>query len=196
MSLKSSSSLLAQSTLSATVRVSLVLNTTTGVTKVTTVFSGRDDGAFGWGVNVAGVVNLPWGKDSMGAQFIFGDGLGRYGLWNVGKAFVAFNQSTDDPKVDVQTLEAWGGNLWIEHWWTDNLYSVFAVGYAETDFGPDGNNLGVDVVQGTVHGNLQWKPTSRSSIGIEGIYGHRQTQGGADGDHLRIQMGFTWGFGT
>jgi hypothetical protein len=95
----------------------------------------------------------------------------------------------------METFESWGGNVWIEHGWTDNLYSVAAASYAEVDY-PSPANLSNNNVLATGHVNLQWKPTGRSSIGIEGIYGHRSTVGGADGDHVRIQMGFTWGFGT
>lgn len=156
---------------------------------------GGSDEAFGWGVNLAAVINLPWGKDSLGAQFIYGDGIGRYALWNVGRAFWAQDQVCCGFDVQIETFEAWGANVWIEHWWTDNLYSVAAVGYAETEQ-PAPANLNLNNVQATAHVNLQWQPTSRANIGIEGIYGHRQTAGGNDGDHVRIQMGFTWGFGT
>jgi len=158
-------------------------------------YSGVDDQDFGWGVNVAAVVNLPWGKDSLGAQFIYGDGIGRYGLFSVGNAYWAQGQDVGGAAVAIETIEAWGGNVWIEHWWTDSLYSVAAVGYAEVNY-PAPANLFRNSVLATGHVNLQWKPTSRANIGIEGIYGHRQTVAGADGDHVRIQMGFTWGFGT
>ncbi len=165
----------------------------------TITYSGVNDQAFGWGVNIAGVVNLPWGKDRMGAQFIYGDGIGRYALWNSGNAFLAFGGTNGPPNVNIETVEAWGGNAWIEHWWTDSLYSVGVVGYGETNWPAaviafDG--APITNVLASVHVNLQWKPTSRTSIGIEGMYGHRQTQSGLDGDALRLQMGFTWGFST
>ena len=98
--------------------------------------------------------------------------------------------------MDIQTIEAWGGNLWIEHWWTDSLYSVAEVGYGEVEWPTGTGFTNINNQLASVHVNLQWKPTSRANIGIEGIYGHRQTAGGRDGDHVRIQMGFTWGFGT
>ena len=168
-------------------------------------FTSETDSAFGWGVKVAGVVKL-WGKDSAGAEFIYGDGIGRYALWAVGTAFAA-SQMTSTPLQDPEifTTSTWGGNVWIEHWWTDNLYSVAAFGYAEMDWDDelDPNFFSPSAEEGpfldnvmSAHLNLQWQPVSRANIGIEGIYGHRETVDGLDGDAVQIQVGFQWGFST
>jgi hypothetical protein len=166
-----------------------------GGTGSSTAYSGVDDTAFGWGVNVAGVINLPWGKDSVGVQGIYGDGLGRYGIWG-GPAYYASNGLNGGAAININTVETWGANAWIEHWWTDSLFSVLAGGYASFNY-PGGlvaQGLNDHIVSG--HVNLQWQPVSRATIGIEGSYGHRETTAGLQGDATRVQVGFQWGFST
>ncbi len=162
----------------------------------TGTISSVDDTAFGWGVNAAAVINMPWGKDSLGVQGLYGDGIGRYAVWGP-PAFYANDQAIGFPAVDIDTVEAWGGNVWYEHWWTGNLYSVVSGGYAKINY-PSGlvpvGGLTDHIISS--HVNLQWKPTARSSIGIEGMYGHRELVNGVEGDAVRIQMGFLWGFST
>ncbi|MCP4330912.1 MAG: hypothetical protein GY791_21195 [Alphaproteobacteria bacterium] len=164
------------------------------MTPTSTSYSGADDTAFGWGANVAAVFNLPWGNDSVGVQGIYGDGLGRYGIWG-GPAYIASNAGPNAAAPNIQTVETWGANAWIEHWWTSSLFSVLAGGYASFNY-PTGFAQGFTdhIVSG--HVNLQWKPVSRATIGIEGSYGHRETTAGLQGDATRVQVGFQWGFST
>ncbi len=40
--------------------------------------------------------------------------------------------------------------------------------------------------------NLVWQLRKRLSIGLEGLYGKKETQNGANGDVWRIQMGLVY----
>jgi hypothetical protein len=37
--------------------------------------------------------------------------------------------------------------------------------------------------------NLVWQIRKRLSLGLEGLYGHKEEKSGADGDVFRIQVG-------
>jgi hypothetical protein len=37
--------------------------------------------------------------------------------------------------------------------------------------------------------NLVWQIRKRLSLGLEGLYGHKEEKSGADGDAFRIQVG-------
>ena len=73
--------------------------------------------------------------------------------------------------MNIEAIEAWGGNVWIEHWSTDSLYPVEAVGQAETEL-PNRATHARTNVQASFHVNLQWRPASRANIIIEAMYVH------------------------
>ena len=161
----------------------------------TKTLTGADDSAFGWGIKFAGVFKL-WGKDSVGVEAIYGDGIGRYGLWNVRNGWV-FNTNAAGTAVDIDTIQTWAGNIWLEHWWTDNLYSVASFSYGEVD--DENSVIGASARLQSFWDfrvNLQWQPVPRANIGIEWIHSEIENFAGADGDADRIQIGFTWGFST
>jgi len=147
-----------------------------------------DDEEFGWGINVAAVLKL-LSTTSVGFQGMYGHGMGRYALWGVGAAAVK------NPFTGFgDTNEFIGGNAWIQHSWTDNLFSVAAVGWGFIDWDVNLAGRNKNVYSG--HVNLQWQPVSRANIGIEYSIGHRETNLNADGTAQRVQVGFQWGFST
>lgn len=150
-----------------------------------------DDSEIGWAAHAAAVFKL-WGKDSVGIDVGYGQGAGKYFLWGAGSGAIGTLAPT------LATVESWGGTVWLEHWWTDNLYSVAAFGYGDMDWSsvPFAMAGTANDELYTGHVNLQWQPVSRASIGVEYIWGHRETLGGADGTAQRVQVGFTWGFST
>lgn len=144
-----------------------------------------NDEEYGWGILVAGVLNLgefapAFGNDSIMANFTYGDGVGRY-LIN------GFNQDAFlNANGNLDSIEAWGVAAAYTRHWTDNLRSNFVYGHYEID---DTFNPGATESLDTVHVNLMWTPTDRVQYGLEYIYGARDFQNSSfDNDANRVQF--------
>ena len=46
----------------------------------------------------------------------------------------------------------------------------------------------------TLHANVIWSPVPAADIGFEVIHGKRETNGGAEGEATRFQIGVKYGF--
>jgi len=74
------------------------------------------------------------------------------------------------------------------HKWTDYLRSTVSYGYVHLD---NEFSQEPDAYHHTHYAslNLVWKARKRLSLGLEGLYGHKEEKDGADGDAFRIQLG-------
>ncbi len=151
--------------------------------------AGIDDEAFAWGLHGSLSANV-FGRDMIQANIQGGDGIGRYILMtNV------FN--TLETGGDIETVFMWAFSLGYLHRWNDFLQSQIAWGHGEADDG-DLATGSQSERQDSVHLNLQWRPTPRTIIGIEGIYGRKTVNSnpGADNtnDQIRLQLGARFSF--
>jgi hypothetical protein len=144
--------------------------------------AGQVDAAVGYGLGIAGSFK-PFGKDMLIYQFSGGKGIGRYILDVAGQA-----ASFDGENLRLQT--AWGGFVGYQHWWTETVRSTAV--YSRTRI----NNTR-SVVPGStnretqsLHVNVFWNLTRQAELGLEYIYGRRDTEDGSTGDFNRLQAGF------
>lgn len=94
--------------------------------------NGHAASATGYGVIAGGTLFV--GRDRIGGQMWFGDGIGKYVPDEFGNAngFAVANYGTDS--IVAETQRSYGGTLWYRHFWAKNLRSNAAVGYARQDY--------------------------------------------------------------
>lgn len=140
---------------------------------------------FGWGLNLAGSFNLTK-MDTVQAQVTYGEGLFRY----FNDDFIN-NDAAFDESGDLKAIPAFGAMIGYTHKWTDYLRSTASYGYVHLD---NQFSQGPGAYHQTHYGSLNvvWQLRKRLSVGLEALYGHKETQGGADGDAFRLQLGIVY----
>jgi len=140
---------------------------------------------FGWGLNLSTALNLT-PNDSVQAQLTYGEGLFRYFNDDFFNNDAAFDQSGN-----LKAIPAFGGMIGYTHKWTDTLRSTLSYGYVHLD---NEFSQGPHAYHQTHYGslNLVWQMRKQLSVGLEGLYGHKEEQSGADGDAFRIQVGVVY----
>lgn len=141
--------------------------------------------AFGWGLNLSAAFNVFEG-DSLQGQLTYGEGLFRYFNDDFANNDAAFNSSGD-----LTPIPAFGAMVGYTHKWTDILRSTASYGYVHLD---NEMSQGPQAYHMTQYGslNLVWQMRKRLSIGVEGLYGEKEEQGGAKGDAFRFQLGVVY----
>lgn len=137
---------------------------------------------FGWGVNLSTSLNV-FDRDSVQAQLTYGEGLFRY----FNDDFVN-NDAAFDRSGDLTAIPAFGAMIGYTHKWNDYLRSTASYGYVHLD---NQSSQGPNAYHQTHYAsmNLVWQARKRLSLGLEGLYGHKEEKNGADGDAFRIQLG-------
>lgn len=149
------------------------------------------DSDFGYAIGASGKINT-WGKDDFRFQVAYGDGIGRY-IYDLATTTQAagYNGNTDT----IETVEAWGGYAAYRHWWTDSVRSNFIAGTTQVIDNPSFlNPATTNESIYSLHGNLIWSINSKVDVGAEYIYGHRETESGAEGELHRSQVSATYKF--
>jgi outer membrane murein-binding lipoprotein Lpp len=142
---------------------------------------GPDDDTVGWGVSLSGSLNV-FEKDKLSAQVTYGEGIARYVNDLSGEGLDA---AIDDGRFDaIPVFAAMAG---YTHHWNSCWRSTIAGGYVHAD-APDA--LGAYAIDETLYGsaNLMWHPTTSFRMGLEYLYGRKQTQDGSDADANRLNF--------
>lgn len=143
--------------------------------------NGPSEDTFGWGVNLSGALNL-FEKDKLSAQLTYGEGIARY---------INDLSGTDmDAALDGARLEAipiWAAMVGYTHHWNDHWRSTIAGGYVHAD-AP--TSLGSFAIDNTWYAsaNLMWHPTSSFRMGLEYLYGKKETADDAERDAHRLDF--------
>lgn len=148
------------------------------------------DATTGYGLSLSGKVNT-FGKDTLRARAVYGDGIGRY-MYDVatgGNGNVYTNSG-------IKTQEVWGGYADYTHFWTDTLRSNLMAGYLRTD-----NNSAINGATSSnnkfvtsQHANVIWQITPKFSSGVEYMHGVRSQQDGQGGHLDRVMMSGMYNF--
>lgn len=143
--------------------------------------AGPDDTAVGWGANISGVLHT-WGQDGVVARFTYGDGIGRYMQDLPGSS-----SALATPSGELETLAAWGAMIGYRHFWSERWRSEATYGYLELD---NVAALGAKAYDHThyAQANLVWSPIKNFNVGLEYLYGLRETRDGSNGDDHRLQL--------
>jgi outer membrane DcaP-like protein len=140
---------------------------------------------FGWGLNLASSINV-FKRDSFQAQFTYGEGIFRY----MNDDFMN-NDAAYDSSGNLNAIPCFGATVGYTHHWSDVLRSTATYGYLHLD---NETSQGPDAYKETHYAslNLVWQLRKRLSVGLEGLYGKKETQSGAHGDVWRIQLGMVY----
>ena len=147
-----------------------------------------DDSAFGYGLDLAGKVNIGK-KDALMGHIAYGSGIGRYI-----KAFGGTNSdAVVSPSGEVEALDAWAAVLGYTHHWSEKFNSTISGGFAEID---NDNSQSDDAIKAirSFHLNLVYAPFRLLSMGPEVMYGMRENKNGTDGDAVRLQFSIQYNF--
>jgi hypothetical protein len=97
-----------------------------------------------------------------------------------------------DNAVRAQSSSTYAGQIWYQHWWTENLRSTLEVSGIWNDMntgilGPGTTNNKLLAIS---HANLFWSPVAFVDFGVEYAWGHRVTVANFKGDANTIQGEF------
>ncbi len=140
-----------------------------------------DDKKIGWGAQIAGGLKV-WGEDSVLANAIYGDGIGRY-IQDLpsGSAAVV------DADGHLHTMKAWGAMAAYRHQWNEKWRSTASYSYVQLDNREELGGFAYDHAH-YVQGNLIWAPTKNFYVGIEYLYGLKEASNTNEGHDHRVQM--------
>ena len=94
-----------------------------------------------------------------------------------------------DRLVRTQSPSSYGGKIWYQHWWNENLRSTFEISgiwnAMNTNIVGPGttNNKQLSIT----HANLFWSPVAFVDFGVEYAWGHRVTVSNFKGDAYTLQ---------
>lgn len=165
------------------------INFNDGVATSENAFAWAIHGGFGWRFNNR--------RTAIGMGFYYGRGIGRYTLASGNAVAVVANGTANN--FSLRTVAQYGGQVWIQHRWTDTLRSNLVYGRQRNDYVQQvagGKAAGGSAVQDrwTIHANLIWRPVPRVDIGVEYIYGFDGWVNSANGQLHRIQVSFKYNF--
>jgi len=143
--------------------------------------NGPSEDTFGWGVTLAGALNL-FEKDKFSAQVTYGEGVGRYVNDLSGENLDA---ALDGGRLEaIPVFAVMGG---YTHHWNEHWRSTVSGGYLKVD---PPNTLGRFTIDNTFYAsaNLMWHPTATFRMGLEYLYGRKETIDGSDRDAHRLDF--------
>lgn len=139
---------------------------------------GVSDNKWGGAVGFSGVIPTI-GKDTFNFTTNYGNVIGRY-------AVGVFPDGAIKANGNLDLSNAWIAMAGYTHYWSADLRSSAVFSGMRTKFGqgvPGGQTRNAE----SAHLNLIWSPVKNTNVGIEYIYGHRKTVGGASGVLNRFQ---------
>lgn len=147
--------------------------------------AGLKDETFGYGVNFSGQIKTPslGSHDNIMFQMNYGNGIGRYILDIAGSGADAVIDTT---RNRLDALEAYGGYLAYEHWWTESLRSALVGSYVDLS---SESVQSPDTFDNSVYSsiNIIYSPFPQVNLGVEYLYGRHENKSGASGDASRLQ---------
>jgi hypothetical protein len=137
--------------------------------------------AFGWGASLSGALKL-FEKDKFSAQATYGEGVARYVNDLGGESLDAALDNGHFKPIPVFAAMAGYTHQWSDHW-----RSTISGGYVHAD-SPDA--LGPFAIDNTVYAsaNLLWHPTTSFRMGVEYLYGRKETIDRSERDAHRIDF--------
>jgi hypothetical protein len=128
-----------------------------------------------------------FGGDKIYGQAVYGEGISHY-LNDTGGLGL---DASLDPSNDFTALPAVGLVAGYTHLWGEQWRSTVSYGYAGVDSEP---RLGALAYDHTHYGsvNLTWQPVKSFRVGLEGLYGQKVTQSGAEHEGYRINFVFKY----
>ena len=141
-----------------------------------------DDNVFGWGVNLSGAFKI-FEADKFSWQAAYGEGIGRY-VNDLGSADL---DAAPNSSGNLEAIPVFAGMIGYTHQWATQFRSTASFGYIDAD---PSSSLGAFALENTYYGsiNLVWHPTPSFRMGLEYLYGRKETQDGSDGTGHRLNF--------
>jgi hypothetical protein len=145
-----------------------------------------DDDVFGWGFNLGGTYNVTK-SDTLLALANYGEGIG--GMGN-DTSFVN-SDAAFDADGNLEALPYWSGFVGLTHKWSEKWRSTVTYGYVELD---NSDGQAADAYHTTTYAsaNIICQVRKQMSVGLEGLYGEKETKDGSSGDVFRAQLGLVY----
>ena len=139
----------------------------------------------GGGLNLSVVKSL-FTRDSFQFQGTLGQGIARYNNDDVFPNDAAYNQAGNLTALPFMAIM-----VGYTHGWTEKLRSTASYGLVNIE---NEISQGPDAYHQTHYAslNLMWQPFKLLTMGMEGLYGHKEVQSGAAGADWRIQFGVVY----
>ncbi|MFC7336260.1 DcaP family trimeric outer membrane transporter [Haloferula chungangensis] len=147
--------------------------------------TGPDDNTLGWGFSLSG----NWEVDECNeffAQVAYGEGIARY--------VNDFNGNNLDAAWVGNELEAipiFAPMIGYTHRWSDHFRSTLAGSWVVSDL-PTSVDALTPESTASFSTNLVWQPTDSFRLGLEYLYGMKETYDGTDGDGHRLNFVFRY----
>jgi hypothetical protein len=143
--------------------------------------NGPSEDTFGWGLSLSAALNL-FENDKLSAQVTYGEGVARY--------INDLSGENLDAALDGNRLEAipvFAAMAGYTHHWNDEWRSTVSGGYVHVDAPV---SLGRFTIDNTLYGsvNLMWHPTTSFRMGLEYLYGRKETMDGSERDAHRFNF--------
>jgi hypothetical protein len=143
--------------------------------------NGPSGDVFGWGATLAGGLNV-FEKDKFSAQVTYGNGVARY-INDLG------GENLDAAIVDgrLKAVPVFAAMAGYTHHWSDEWRTTISGGYVKVDAPSMLDRFTID---NTVYAsaNLMWHPTSSFRMGLEYLYGRKETLDGSERDAHRLNF--------
>ena len=141
-----------------------------------------------WGAafSVAGVIPTV-GKDDVRFTVSAGNAIGRYSDGFVPDGVVV------GPDGQIHLPKQWGWFASYRHFWNDSLRSNLVLSTASEN-NPAGAPASTQKSTRSAHANLIWSPFANTDLGMEYIYGFRETEDGLKGHLNRLQASAKYTF--
>lgn len=146
---------------------------------------GPEESELGWGLNISGALKT-FGADNLIASVIYGEGIGRYV-----QDLPGGSAGVVDASGDLHLLPAWGAMLGYRHQWGEAWRSTVSYSYVQLDNRAEQGDFAYDNTH-YAQGNLIWAPTKNFYVGLEYLYGMKETRNGSTGDDHRVQVSFQY----
>ena len=143
------------------------------------------DQAWGGAFSVAGVIPTI-GKDDVRFTVSAGNAIGRYSDGFFPDGVVVADGQIHLPKQ-------WGWFAAYRHFWNDRLRSNIVLSTASEN-NPSGAPASTNKSTRSAHVNLIWSPVANTDLGMEYIYGFRETEDGQKGHLNRLQASAKYSF--
>jgi hypothetical protein len=143
--------------------------------------TGPDGNTIGWGASLSGSLHLT-GRDSISGQLAYGEGIARY--------VNDFNGNNLDAAWvgnDLEAIPIFAPMIGYTHRWNDHFRSTLTASWVLADLPPTVAALTPETTA-SFGANLVWQPTDSFRLGLEYLYGTKETRDGSDGDAHRLNF--------
>ena len=148
--------------------------------------NGGGDSTTGWGFNLGGTYNVT-SSDMVLGLVNYGEGIG--GMGN--DASFVDSDAAFDADGNLEALPYTSYLLGLTHTWNEKWRSTVTYGYVDID-NADGQSGDAYANTTYASANVICQVRKQMSVGLEGLYGEKETKDGSDGDVWRIQLGLVY----